>query len=85
MEWNELVNDFGRIVTLKTCLYYRIDANYLTYDDLRDIKEIAEVELEIIKLHPINRDDLYHTLVMWRAQVNKEYNTLLAKMYEGGR
>lgn len=85
MTWNELVNDFERICVLKTCLYYRIDENYLTLDDLLQIREIAHAELEIIKLLPIQKDDLHGTLSLWRAQVIKEYNTFLAKMYEGGR
>ena len=84
MEWNELVNDFERICTLKTCLYYRIDQNYLTTDDLLNIKDIAENELEIIKLHPIDHNDLNFTLSLWRAQVYKKFEELQKQMY-GGR
>lgn len=82
MEWNEKVNDFERICTLKTCLYYRINQNYLTIDDLLEIKDIAENELEIIKLLPIYKDDLYGTLQLWRAQVYKEFKKLQKQMYE---
>jgi hypothetical protein len=85
MTWNELVNDFERICVLKTCLYYRIDENYLTLDDLLEIREIAHVELEIIKLLPIYKDDLHGTLNLWRAQVYKEFERLQKEVYNGGR
>lgn len=83
MKWNELVNNFERICTLKTCLYYNIDQNYLTTNDLLDIKDIAENELEIIKLHPIDHNDLDFTLNLWRTQVYKKFKELQKQMYEG--
>ena len=79
--YNQLISDFERIVTLKTCLYYRINQNYLTLDDLLEIKEIAEVELEIIKLVPIFTDDLNHMLNIWRAQVYKKFEELQEQLY----
>lgn len=79
--YNQLISDFERIVTLKTCLYYRINQNYLTLDDLLEIKEIAEVELEIIKLVPIFTDDLNHMLNIWRAQVNQKFEELYKQLY----
>lgn len=80
--YNQLISDFERIVTLKTCLYYRINQNYLTLDDLLEIKEIAEVELEIIKLVPIFTDDLNHMLNIWRAQVYKKFEELQEQLYK---
>lgn len=79
--YNQLISDFERIVTLKTCLYYRINQNYLTLDDLLEIKEIAEVELEIIKLVPIFTDDLNHMLNIWRTQVYKKFEELQEQLY----
>lgn len=79
--YNQLISDFERIVTLKTCLYYRINQNYLTLDDLLEIKEITEVELEIIKLVPIFTDDLNHMLNIWRAQVNQKFEELYKQLY----
>ena len=84
MEWTELVGDFERICTLKTCLYYRIDQNYLTLDDLLEIKELAEVELEIIKLLPIQEDDLNFTLNLWKTQVQQNFYELREKLYNKG-
>lgn len=81
---NEVIGDFERICILKTCLYYCIDMNYLTTDDLLGIKDIAENELEIIKLYPIDYENPLLTLKMWRNQVLDEYEKLKEKIEVNG-
>ena len=82
MEWMQKVNDFERICTLKSLLYYRIyKSNWLTTDDLLDIKDIVENELEIIELKPIQKDNPNLTLDIWRNQVYGEFLKLQKELY----
>lgn len=80
MKWNELVDDFERIIILKTH-FYNINLNYLSKNDLINIQEIAD-ELEIINLSPM-QDTVNQTYNTWEEEIYTKFEKLQNQMYGG--